>query len=284
MKPLFDADYSAIEARIVCWLAGQEDALDEYRNGVDRYKVMAADIFNIPVEQVNKYPQRFIGKQAILLSGFQGGGSSFMRGCAKFGYKDVTPIFAEACVAKFREKHPRIKSYWYDVETAAQKAILHKGEQIRVTNKRFGPYKVPVSFACLDVGEMPFLLCKLPSGRKLAYPRPRLVPSRFEGKHMIQFFGAIGQTKQWGNSDTYGGKLVENITQAVAADVMCTGAQNAEDGRYEVMALIHDQALAYVGDRQTAKEFTSLITKMPAWADGLPIEAEGALVPFYKKD
>lgn len=285
MKLLFDADYAAIEARIVCWLAGQEDALEEYRQGIDRYKVMASIIYGVPVDEVNKHPQRFIGKQAVLGCGFQQGASKFRMTCEKFGYKTMPLGLEETAVTAFRQKHPKIKSYWYDVENAAQRAIANKGRLVRVTNTKLGPYKVPVSFLCADTNGLPFLVCKLPSGRKLAYPRPRLVPSpKFEGKLAIKFFGKIGVTVHWGDVDTYGGKLVENITQAVAADIMCQGAQNAENDGFGIMALIHDQALAYKAPGQTTKRFVECLTTMPAWADGLPIEAEGGEVPFYKKD
>lgn len=274
-RPIFDADYAAIEARIVCWLAGQEDALEEYRQGVDRYKVMASMIYNVPVEEVNKHPQRFVGKQAILLCGFQGGAPKFRATCEKFGYKDMPLGLENTAVEAYRQKHGKIKSYWYDVEKAAQRAIASKGQVFKIRN---------VSFLHEDVNGLPFLLLKLPSGRKLAYPRPRLIPSpKFEGKLAIQFFGhIIGQ--QWGNVDTYGGKLVENITQAVAADIMCQGAHNAENDGFEIMALIHDQALSYTKANKSAERFVECLTDMPAWAEGLPIEAEGAIVPFYKKD
>lgn len=296
MKPLFDVDYAAIEARIVCWLAGQEDALDEYRaqdaaitkqdkERLDRYRIMASVIYNVTIDEVNKHPQRFIGKQTILGCGFMQGPTKFRKTCEKFGYKTMPVGVENIAVELFRQKHPKIKSYWYDVESAAQRAVMRKGEMVRVSNRKTGDYKVPVFFLHAETAGMSFLLCKLPSGRKLAYPRPRLVPSpKFEGKTVIQFFGKIGMTVNWGNCDTYGGKLVENITQAVAADVMCQGAHNAENAGYGVMALIHDQALAYTAPEQTANRFTKLLTDMPAWADGLPIEAEGAQVPFYKKD
>lgn len=276
MKPLFDADYSAIEARIVCWLAGQEDALQEYRDGIDRYRVMASMIYSIPAEQVNKFPQRFIGKQAILGSGFQGGGSSLRRMCEKFGYKTMPAGLEDKAVEAYRQKHPKVKSYWYDVEKCAQRAIMRKGEIVKLRN---------IAFLHEETNGLPFLFIRLPSGRKLAYPRPRLVPHpRYEGKMQITFFGRSGVTTSWNSSDTYGGKLVENIAQAVAADIMCTGAQNAENAGYGVMALIHDQALSYTAPGQTAGRFVELLTNMPAWADGLPIAAEGSEVEFYKKD
>jgi DNA polymerase bacteriophage-type len=288
----FDADYSAIEARIVCWLAGQKSALDEYRaqdaattedekNRLDRYRIMAADIYGISVDLVNKYPQRFIGKQAILLSGFQGGADAFRRGCAKFGYKDMPAGLEHDAVAKFRAKHPRIKQYWPDTEKAAKRAILKPGELVRLQP----PGAPEIAFCVREVGRTPFLLIRLPSGRKLAYPRPRIVPSdRFEGSTKIVFFGKIGQTNNWGDIDTYGGKLVENITQAVAADIMANGAHKAEAEGYEIATLIHDQALSYVRRGQTAARFVELLTDLPPWADGLPIAAEGDLVDFYKKD
>lgn len=298
-RPLFDADYSAIEARIVCWLAGQEDALQEYRDGIDRYKVMASMIYGVPYDQVNKFPQRFVGKEAILMCGFQGGGDKVRRSCEKKGYKEL-PIGMEHIITKFyRTKHNRVKSSWYDVERAAQKAIASKGKIFKVTDSKGIPYKVPVSFLHEDISGIPFLLLKLPSGRKLAYPRPRLIPSpKFEGKLQIVFFGKIGMTVNWGDCDTYGGKLVENITQAVASDIMCEGAYNAEQAGFPIMALIHDQALSYstpeliemgaawveCPKNLTADGFVKCLTSMPAWADGLPIEAEGGEVPFYKKD
>lgn len=270
-----DCDYSSIEARVVCWLAGQEDALEEYRQGVDRYKVMASVIYGVPVEQVNKHPQRFVGKQAILLCGFQGGPPKFRATCKKMGGYDLPLGLEDTAVKAWRQKHKKVVRSWYDLEDAAKKAIIRKSETFRV-NK--------LSFQCRDVEGLPFLLMRLPSGRKLAYPRPQVIPSsRYEGKTEIIFWGKITEAK-WGMVSTYGGSLLENATQAVAADIMCTGAQNAENAGYEIASLIHDQALSYYRDGQTSDEFVSLLTRLPSWADGLPIEAEGSLVPFYKKD
>lgn len=267
-NPLLDADYSAIEARIVCWLAGQEDALDEYRQGVDRYKVMASLIYGIPIDQVNKFPQRFIGKTAILGCGYGMGPPKFRATCEKMGGYKLPIGLEDTAVQQFRAKHKKVKQLWYDVEKAAKQAILKKGQHTRLRN---------LSFMCKEVEGTPFLLIKLPSGRKLAYPRPRLVDDR------IVFFGHI-KGVVWGDVDTYGGKLVENITQGVAADIMAQGAANAEKASYEIATLIHDQALAYHREGQTAEEFVRLLTDLPAWAEGLPIEAEGALVPFYAKN
>lgn len=263
-----DADYAAIEARIVNWLAGQEDALEEYRNGVDRYKVMASMIYRVPAEKVGKHPQRFVGKQACLGCGFGMGPAKFRVTCWKMGRYDLPEGLEETAVRAFRAKHKKVVNYWYDLERAAKRAILRKGEVVP-SNR--------LSFKCRDVEGMPFLLMKLPSGRKLAYPRPRISGDR------ITFFGNVkGAT--WGDVSTWGGTLLENATQAVAADVMTNGTHNAERAGYETATLIHDQNLSYVKPGQTPEEFVRLLTDLPDWATGLPIEAEGALVPFYKKD
>lgn len=282
-RPFNNADYAAIEARVVNWLAGQEDALEEYRQGVDRYKVMASEIYRVPVEEVNKHPQRFVGKHAILACGYQGGTKAFIKACWKMGRYKVDQATAELAVTGFRKKHDKLVSYWYDVERAAQRAITHKGEVVRVSHKTRGPYKVPIYFQHKDIEGLPFLLLKLPSGRKLAYPRPRLAPSRFEGRMAIKFYGHIKGT-QWGDVDTYGGKLVENITQAVAGDIMLNGAHHCERAGYGIVSLIHDEALGEHREGHRIEEFVSLLTRLPQWAAGLPLEAEGALVPFYKKD
>lgn len=291
-SPMLDADYSAIEARIVCWLAGEEWALDEYRaqdaattdedkERLDRYRIMASIIFSVPVDEVNKHPQRFIGKQAILLCGFQGGAPKFRQTCEKFGYNDMPAGLEDTAVGAFRKKHKAVVRYWTDVDKAAKRAIANPGNVVRLKPSDNAP---EVQFSVKELGGMPFLLIRLPSGRKLAYPRPRVRPSsKFEGATEIVFFGKIGQTANWGDVSTYGGKLVENITQAVANDIMFNGLHNAESAGYETASIIHDEALDYLKPGQTPEEFVALLTDLPAWADGLPIAAEGDLVPFYKK-
>lgn len=264
-----DADYSAIEARIVNWLAGQEDALEEYRRGVDRYVGMASLIYRVPAAQVNRHPQRFVGKQTILGCGFGMGPPKFRNTCWTMGRYDLPKGLEFTAVEGFRAKHRKVVSFWYDTERAAKNAILKPGMIFPAGKK--------LQFLVKDLEGTKFLLMRLPSGRKLAYPRPRLCGDR------IAFFGNVkGAT--WGDVSTWGGTLVENATQAVAADVMAQGSHNAEKEGYEIATLIHDQALAYHRDGQTSGEFVRLLTDLPSWADGLPIEAEGAVVPFYKKD
>ena len=276
---ILDADYAAIEARIVAWLAGQESALAEYRaydaaptaeekHALDPYRILAASIYGICVDDVNKFPQRHVGKGAKLGLGFGMGADKFRATVKKQGY-DMPLGLEETAKTVFRSTNKQIVTFWYDTERAAKKAILNKGKVFEVRK---------IAFQCRDIAGMSFLLMRLPSGRKLSYPRARIADDR------IVFFGQRQGTTQWGDVETYGGKLVENATQAVAADVMANGAHNAENAGYEIMTLIHDQALAYHKDGQTSEEFVKLLTTLPAWADGLPIAAEGSLVPFYRKE
>lgn len=267
--PLLNADFSNIEARVVCWLAGQEDALLEYASGIDRYKIMASMIYGISPDAVNDHPQRFVGKQATLGCSYGMGPPKFRATCLKFKY-ELPEGLEYTAVEAWRKKHQKVVKYWYDVDKAAKHAILFKGDVAVVRN---------VKFFCKEVAGMNFLLIRLPSGRKLAYPKPRVEDGQ------IVFYGHI-EGVNWGDVRTYGGKLVENITQAVSMDLMLSGIMNAEAAGYETATLIHDQALSYFDKRkgQTPEEFTALLTTLPRWAEGLPMEAKGGLVPFYKKD
>lgn len=190
-----DADYSAIEARITCWLAEQEDALQEYRDNVDRYKVMASVIYRVPQEQVNKHPQRFVGKQATLGCGFGMGPPKFRATCWKMGRYKLPEGLEYTAVKAWRGKHKKVVSYWYDMERAAKNAILRKGEVFAVRER--------IKFQVRDVEGMEFLLMRLPSGRKLAYPKPRLCGDR------IAFFGNV-KGAVWGDISIWGGTFVEN--------------------------------------------------------------------------
>lgn len=284
MSAFLDADYSAIEARIVCWLAGQEDALDRFRaydaaptkaekKKIEPYRFMASDIFGVPVAEVNDMPQRFVGKQSVLLCGFQGGPTKFRDTCIKYG-TTISEALAEKAVLTWRAKHKKVVQSWADANNAAKNAI-------KIPRQVFKAAKC--DFFVKELEGMPFLLIRLPSGRKLAYPRPKIIPGKFENSTQVAFYGHILGTK-WGTVTTYGGKLIENITQAVAADVMANGAHNCERDGYQICMLVHDQAIATHQEGQTPERFVELLTDLPDWADGLPIAAEGGLVPFYKKD
>lgn len=271
--PILDADYAAIEARIVCWLAGQEDALEEYRQGVDRYKRMAASVYRIPEHQVEKFPQRFVGKSLVLGAGFGLGSAKFRVTCKKMGY-DLPAGLEDTAIKAWRSKHPKVVKFWAILDNAAKRAVLRKGEVC--------PAGQHISFKCRDLEGMSFLLMRLPSGRKLAYPQPKIVPGKFEGSTEVSFLQNL-KGVVWGHRGIWGGVWTENATQAVAADIMLHGVQKAEDAGYETMSLIHDQCLSYKKPGQTIEELVRHLTDLPSWAVGLPLAAEGAEAPFYSK-
>ena len=266
-EPLDSVDYAAIEARIVCWLAGQEDALDEFARNVDRYKTMAARIFKIRPEDVTK-PQRFLGKQSVLGCGYGMGASKFQGTCASYG-EDVPMDLAELAVQTFRKTHRKVVSLWYDLERACKNAINNPGSKHTV-----GKLEV---FTLATAGRR-FMMIKLPSKRHLSFPDPAIEDDQ------ITFYGQIPMKQIWGRISTYGGKLVENVTQAVAADVMTMGTANAIKAGHKIVMLVHDEAVRLTrGSPHDLDHFTKCLTDMPEWASGLPLAAEGATIEFYKK-
>lgn len=279
---LFQADYAAVEARIVCWLAGQENALQEYRQGLDRYVSMAAKIFNCSRDEVDS-DRRFLGKQAVLGCGFQLWWPGFQSQCAKYGVI-VDDETSENAVVSFRDYHSKVVSLWKSCDTAAKQAIAEPGKWFRAGNL--------ISFACSTVksARKDFMFLRLPSGRMLAYPEPKVekVKKKFgDGKtklvDQITFYGPVPNRTAWGRSSTYGGKLTENATQATAVDLMANGSVEAERRGFVIATLIHDEALAFAHSTLTVKDFCDALCTLPDWASGLPLVAEGKEIPYYLK-
>jgi DNA polymerase len=267
-EPLDSVDYAAIEARIVCWLAGQEDALEEFRQGIDRYKIMATKIFRAAITNITK-DQRFVGKQTVLGCGYGMGATKFIGTCASYG-QEVSTEVAELAVATFRDTHKKVVSLWYSLEGACKRAINSPGQKIKVGDH--------LTVFCMTTAGKRFLMIRLPSGRHLAYPEPRIDNDR------ITFYGQVPGKAIWGRIETYGGKLVENVTQGVAADCMGVGAINATRAGHNIIMLVHDEAVRTTrGSAHTLEHFIKCLTDMPAWADGLPLVAEGETIPHYRK-
>ena len=267
-EPLDSVDYAAIEARIVCWLAGQEDALEEFRQGIDRYKIMAAKIFRTTVDKITK-DQRFLGKQSVLGCGYSMGATKFQGTCASYGV-EIDMSLAELAVGTFRETHKEVVGLWYKLEGACKRAINSPGQKIKVGKH--------LTVFCLKTAGTRFLMIRLPSGRHLAYPEPHLTGDR------ITFYGQIPGKAIWGRIETYGGMLVQGATQGVAADCMGVGAINATKAGHNIIMLVHDEAVRTTrGSAHTLEHFIKCLTDMPAWAEGLPLVAEGETIPWYRK-
>ena len=276
---MLDADYNAIEARIAVWLSNDKVAMKEYQDGVDRYRAMAAVIFNKPAAHVTS-DERDLGKQAILGLSYGMGAEKFRESCEMRGMK-VSVQLADRAKDAFREKHQKMVMMWSKLNQAMEYVICGGSPQYHVSD--LPPITVRRTGR---VENDPFnsLAVKLPSGRELWYRDPELEIIRDNpGRPSITYSGQIPMSTQWGRIKIYGAKLFENICQAVAADLMSHGARGAEAKWMLPFALIHDQALAMQMPGQTPDQFAAALTQLPPWAVGLPLKAEAKSVPYYSK-
>lgn len=290
---LWVADYAAIESRVLFWLAGQENALDIFRRNEDIYCALAAQIYRNPLitkETKDLYKdERQLGKQAILGLGYGMGADKFVATCAKYGIV-ITKEFAVEVVNVYRSTYSRVKAMWYAQEEAAIEAVRSPGRTVRC-----GMIQWRVLRAGADGKGLPFLHCKLPSGRTLAYCDPRIMERETpwgEMKPALTFMGVDPYTRQWTRQATYGGSIVENIVQATARDLLAEAILRAEDtGVYRIVMHVHDELVAEadvvdgapLGDK---REFEQLMSALPDWARGCPVEAEapkGSPLRRYKK-
>lgn len=270
---LYCADYASIEARVLLWLADDQDGLNLFRQGKDIYLDMADAIYGYHCTKDEHPTERSMGKIAILGLGYQMGAVKFLATCAMFGI-EITEEFAKQVVDAYREKYWRVKQLWADQEAAAIKAVT--------TGKRVFAGKV-VWFT-----EGRFLYCQLPSGRRLAYPYPeaKLTEMRWGGQKVaLSFMGVDSYTRRWKRQTVYGGLIVENITQSCARDLMAEAMLRAEaHPNYQIVLSVHDELIAEspkgVG---TVHEFETLMATLPKWAAGCPVSAEGQSNFRYSK-
>ncbi len=280
-KTLIAADYSAIECRVVNWLAGQDDVtqafvLYDQGKGLDAYKRMAALTYHCRPEDVTA-DQRNLGKAQELGCGFGCGAATFHRLATTPPYNCVlTEEEAAAAVDLYRETHPHVKSLWYQMEAAALAAIRAPGTVAECRAIRFKM-------------QGPHLKMRLPSGRLLSYPfakvEPRLAPWG-EWKDAVTFMGEVGEGHVWMRDHTYGGSLVENAVQAIARDLMADAMLRAEERGFPCVLSVHDELVAEIDDvpiAATPQDFAAVMTELPPWAAGLPVAAAGWRGARYKK-
>lgn len=214
------------------------------------------------------------GAMIVHNCGYGMGAPKFKATCDLWGIP-ITDELAKRTIDAYRALHPKIKQLWWDTDNAAQRACAQTGRRFDA-----GPL---MSFQSRIVADKKFLFLRLPSGREIAYPEPRLeIDPAFE-REGVTYFGQIVGKVVWGRIRTFGARLVENGDQGVAADIMAHGAGNAIRKGYDVFTLIHDQALGSHKSGQTADEFGKLLAELPAWAAGLPLKAEAKLCKFYAK-
>jgi len=262
------ADFSAIEARIIAWFAGEKWRMDVFANGGDIYCASASQMFHVPVEKngINGH-LRQKGKIAELALGYGGStGALKAMGALQMGVleEELQPL-----VTAWRQSNPRIVKFWWDVDKAAMTAVRQK-----TTTETRG-----IRFTYLSG----MLLITLPSGRNLVYVKPRIGVNRF-GSDCVTYEG-VGGTKKWERIESYGPKFVENIVQATARDILTEAMQRLSSSGFEIVMHVHDEAVLEVPiGKSSIDEICQIMAKRPTWAKGLLLGADGFECKFYKKD
>ncbi len=273
-KTLDCADFSAIEVRVLFWLAKHEEGLKAFREGRDLYRELAARIFNTKLAAVTS-AQRFVGKTAVLGAGYGLGWKKFKASIEKTG-QPVTEELAQLSVKAYREAHRPVTQLWNLLERAAIAAVENLG-------KRYSIYRT----AWWVKGDI--LWCELPSGRRLAYvgPRVKVEPKPWgEPGPVLYHYGVNSLSKKWELAKTWGGTLTENVVQAIARDLMAEAMLRIEARGWEIVLHVHDEI---VGEREmfdesrTNAEFCALMATVPAWGEGIPVAVEGWEGNRYKK-
>lgn len=262
------SDYSAIEARVLAWLAGEEWRLQVFETHGKIYEASASAMFHVPIEEITKTsPLRQKGKISELALGYGGAvGALTSMGALKMG---LTEEELPGLVSTWRSANPHITAFWWAVDEAAITAVRDK-KPSKVGRVSF-EYKSGILFVTL------------PSGRKLSYVKPRMMQNKF-GREGLTYEG-IGESKKWMRLETYGPKLVENIVQAASRDILAEAMLRLEKEGFDIVCHVHDEVVLEVPDgKSSVEEVNEIMAVNPVWTEGLPLKAAGFESPFYKKD
>ena len=264
-KKFFVADFSAIEARVIAWFAGEDWRTKVFVDGGDIYCASASQMFKVPVEKhgVNGH-LRQKGKIAELALGYGGSvGALKSMGALEMGLdeEELQPL-----VNAWRESNPHIVRFWWDVDTAVKKAIK-QGQMQEVRG---------IKFLCKS--GMLFIL--LPSGRMLSYVKPRIGENRFGGESVT--YEGVGGTKKWERIESYGPKFVENIVQGTSRDILMYAMKTLRN--CSIVAHVHDELIIEGDPKMSLEAICEQMARIPSWAEGLVLRADGYVCDFYKKD
>lgn len=265
------SDFSAIEARVLAWLAGEEWVLEAFRNGKDIYCETASMMYHVPVEKHGANSHlRQKGKVAVLACGYQGGVGAMKR-MDKGG--SIPEDELQSVVDQWRQANSNSVKLWRTCELAARTAI----EEHRTVRLKNG-----LAFGYINGN----LFIKLPGGRKLCYWNTRLKLDPRDGREHIVYMGVNQETKQWGETETYGGKLVENIVQATARDCLAISMQRVAALGYNIVMHVHDEIIVDcpIEDTGAMERINACMAEPIPWAPGLPLKGDGYETPFYMKD
>lgn len=271
------ADFSAIEARVISWLANEKWRMDVFRGDGKIYEATGAKMFNVPISAITKGSVlRDKSKISELALGYEGSLGALKRmGGERMGLSDTEMM---SLVRKWRSANPAIVDMWKEIDEASKEAVR---------------YQRPVSCTCRIIifdcnGE--FMTIQLPSGRKLFYYGPKFKDKKIGCSTMptrvLCYQGVVQETKQWGEIDTYGGKLTENIVQAIARDLLGDAMLRMQDEGYEIVASVHDEVIVEVPEINAKDHYNRLVEIMstpPQWAEDLPLNADGGVMMFYQK-
>ena len=267
-------DFSAIEARVIAWYAGEKWVLDVFRTHGKIYEATASQMYHVPIEEITKMdPRRQKGKIATLALGYGGGISALeAMGGKRIGLSEDE---MKEIVKMWRRSNPNIVRFWETVERCAVRAIRDKSEQPILANRglefsyRWG-----------------MLLVTLPSGRTICYPRARIgTESDWRGEHdIIEYEGLNQTTKKWESIRTYGGKLVENIVQATARDILGMVILKAEERGFPIVFHIHDEIIVEASPEQTLEQIEAIFSEPLPWCRDLPLKGAGYSTQYYLKD
>lgn len=271
-KKFIVSDFSAIEARVIAWLAGESWRLEVFKTHGKIYEASASQMFNVPIDEIIKgSPLRQKGKVAELALGYQGSvGALTQMGALDMGIEEDE---LQGLVNQWRSANPKIVKFWYDTEAKVMESIANRST-VKIKDNLKAIYKSGILFI------------ELPSGRRLAYVKPNIVDhDKFPGRKKIVFQEINPRTYQWDEVDTYGGKLVENIVQATARDCLAYSMMTLDKKGYDIVMHVHDEVVIEIDLlKNELVEVTELMGKEIPWGKGLPLNADGYECNYYQKD
>ncbi|MBQ8637119.1 MAG: DNA polymerase [Clostridia bacterium] len=284
-KVLIDADFSAIEARVISWLAKEEWRLEVFRTHGKIYEASASQMFGVPIELIKKgnpeYELRQRGKVAELALGYQGGVPAMRQMDSGHQLDDLSDDEVKDIVTRWRGTNKRIRDLWYKVDNAAVQVVKDGGS--------VGVEGLVIAREYDYAQNRDYMTILLPSGRKLYYISPQIGVNKWDNPS-ISYMGVQQSNKQkgggkWQRIETYGGKLVENIVQAIARDCLALSIERLKDAGYEVIFHIHDEVVIECNaDSASLEDVTRIMSQPVPWAADLPLNAEGWIGNFFKKD
>jgi DNA polymerase len=262
------ADFSAIEARVLSWLAGEKWRIEVFQSHGKIYEASASQMFHVPIDEITKgSPLRQKGKISELACGYGGGvGALKSMGALEMGVEENE---LQGLIDNWRRANPHIVNFWWEVDKMAIKAVK---ERTRTrTHGIIFTYKSGMLFVTL------------PSGRDLVYVKPKLMLNKF-GREGLTYEG-IGTTKKWEHIETYGPKIVENIVQAASRDLLAEAMLRLDKAGFAIVAHVHDEVICEVPmGESSVEEVCSIMSESPKWSEGLPLDADGYECDFYQKD